>query len=203
MDLNPAEMDALVEIINIGVGRAASILNQMVRSAVELSVPSVKVMDREAALAELSAMARGRVASVSLMFSGSLQGGSSMLFPPKSAARLANVLTGSDPDDLELDSMKIGTLSEVGNILLNGIIGSISNIIGGGIGFKVPVFAEGPVRDIILKDVDESQRILVLAETRFALENLRIHCETLLILGMQSFAELLDAINQMMRKQGK
>ena len=203
MDLSPAEMDALVEIINIGVGRAASILNQMVRSAVELSVPSVKVMDREAALAELSAMARGRVASVSLMFSGSLRGGSSMLFPPKSAARLANVLTGSDPDDLELDSMKIGTLSEVGNILLNGIIGSISNIIGGGIRFKVPVFAEGPVQDIILKDVDESQRILVLAETRFALENLRIHCETLLILGMKSFAELLDAINQMMQKQGK
>ena len=202
MNLNPAEMDALVELVSIGVGRAASVLNQMVRSPVKLSVPSIKVLERDSALAELSVMAEGRVAAVSILFSGSLSGGSSVFFTPQSAAKLANVLTGSDPEDLELDSMKVGTISEVGNILLNGIIGSISNIIGGGIRFRVPVFAEGPVRDIVLNDIDESQRILVLAETKFDLENLSVHCETLLILGMQSFADLLDAINQMMRKRG-
>ena len=201
MNLNPAEMDALVEMINIGVGRAASVLNQMVRSTVRLSVPSVKVLDRESALVQFNNMLQGRVAAVSLMFSGSLQGSCSVFFPPQSAAKLANVLTGSDPEDLELDSIKIGTLTEVGNLLLNGIVGSISNMIGGGIKFRVPAFAEGPVRDLFLKDLDETQRIHVLAETSFALENLCTQCETLLVLGMKSFNDLLDAVNHMMRQQ--
>ena len=43
MDLTPDQIDALKELINIGIGRSASMLNEMVNTRVYLQVPSVKV----------------------------------------------------------------------------------------------------------------------------------------------------------------
>ena len=48
-DLTYIEQDALAEIANMGVSRAASSLRQMVGEQVLLSVPAVKIVTREAA----------------------------------------------------------------------------------------------------------------------------------------------------------
>ena len=45
MNVSPERIDALTELINIGVGRAASSLNQMCGAHVRLQVPSVAVVD--------------------------------------------------------------------------------------------------------------------------------------------------------------
>ena len=48
-ELTEIEQDALAEIANMGVSRAASSLRQMVGEQVLLSVPSVRIVTREAA----------------------------------------------------------------------------------------------------------------------------------------------------------
>ena len=47
--LSDTEQDALAEIANMGVSRAANSLRQMVGEEVLLSVPAVKIVTREAA----------------------------------------------------------------------------------------------------------------------------------------------------------
>ena len=49
MDLNELQRDALGEIFNIGVGRAASSLSQIVNDTVLLSAPEVTLVRREEA----------------------------------------------------------------------------------------------------------------------------------------------------------
>ena len=44
MSMTPEQIDALKELINIGVGKAAAMLNQMVNIRVHLKVPFVKVL---------------------------------------------------------------------------------------------------------------------------------------------------------------
>ncbi len=44
MELTAAQLDALKELINIGIGRAAGMLNDMVNSHVSLQVPQVRIL---------------------------------------------------------------------------------------------------------------------------------------------------------------
>ena len=200
MELNRDQLDALAEMINIGVGRAAAVLNQMVKSRVDLRAPTVRVLETGPALELIDLQGIDHAAAVTMSFSGSLSGATAIFFPPPNAAQLANVLIGRDDSDFDMDSVKIGALTEVGNIVLNSVIGSISNLIDGGISFKVPAYVEGPVRELIRQGVDESQKVLVVAETMFTVVDLEIRGETLLILGMKSFDNLLQTISLMMNR---
>ena len=49
MDLDELEHDALTELVNIGVSRAAASLRKMVNKEVILSVPSVEIVTRKSA----------------------------------------------------------------------------------------------------------------------------------------------------------
>lgn len=200
MDLTSDQMDALAEVINIGVGRAASVLNEMISSKVDLRAPQVRVLETDQALTLIELQGADQAAAVTMTFSGSLSGATAIFFPPQNAAQLANVLVGGDDDDFDMDSVKIGALTEVGNIVLNSVIGSISNIIGGGISFKVPAYVEGSVQDLIRQGIDESQKVLIVAETMFSVVDLEIRGETLLVLGMKSFDNLLQTIGLMMSR---
>ena len=43
MNLTPYQIDALTELINIGVGKAAGMLNQILEAHVNLQVPAIKI----------------------------------------------------------------------------------------------------------------------------------------------------------------
>ncbi len=43
MNITPEQIDTLKELVNIGVGRAANMLNQLVQSRIYLQVPSINV----------------------------------------------------------------------------------------------------------------------------------------------------------------
>ena len=197
MDLTPLQMDAVVELMNIGIGKAASTLNQLVNTHVTLTVPSVRVMTSEQARQELGQAAKERVSAVQLSFSGKLSGSTAIFFSPENALKLANVLVGGDQDNQDMDSLKIGTLIEVGNILLNGVVGSISNIIGEHVGFSVPTYEEGIAHEIMTATLSGSDKIVVLAETKFSIEKHHLQGETIALLEMESFAMLLEAIDKM------
>ena len=82
MNLTDNHVDALKELINIGVGRAAGVLNQMVRSHIILQVPAVKVLRIDQLAEELVEFGEGPLAVVSLDFQGAFSGVAELLFPP-------------------------------------------------------------------------------------------------------------------------
>ena len=52
-DLTELELDALTELVNLEVSRAASNLSEMITEQVHLSVPSVLMIDRAQAIQNL------------------------------------------------------------------------------------------------------------------------------------------------------
>jgi chemotaxis protein CheY-P-specific phosphatase CheC len=47
MKTSPEQLDALRELINIGIGRAAGVLNEMLSAHIQLYVPDVEILSAE------------------------------------------------------------------------------------------------------------------------------------------------------------
>lgn len=192
MPLSPLQLDILQELINIGVGRAAGMLNQMVNTHIQLQVPVLRVLSA----AELAAMYADRentlFSAVQLHFFGGFAGVSALIFPPESASKLVAVVLGKEGMGCD-EAMRCGTLQEVGNIVLNGVMGSIANILKEPLRFAPPDFVEADIADII----GEKSSMILVARTQFSIKDHLIEGEVLIIFSLSSFDTLLAAIDSL------
>jgi chemotaxis protein CheC len=196
MEATAEQLDALQELINIGVGQAASLLNEMVDSYIHLSIPIVKVLTTVEAYQELVTQYHQEcLASVKLSFTGSFSGSAGLIFPTNSASTLVAVLTGEQLDSAELNELKIGTLSEVGNIVINGVIGSLSNVLTEHLNYSLPIYLEDTIENFLFSTYEDKSKIL-LAQTKFTIENLEIIGEFFLIFYLGTFNALINAIDK-------
>src|SRR5512135_3103507 len=88
--MNPTEyqLDALRELINIGVGRAAKVLSEMVNARIILQVPFIKLLTPENLRREMGHLGEGLLAAVRLGFKGPFSGTAALVFPSDSASKL-------------------------------------------------------------------------------------------------------------------
>jgi chemotaxis protein CheC len=195
MNLTADQVDALQEIVNIGVGRAAAMLNQMIQFPILLQIPSVKILSPLEIKLELEKrLGNNTVSAVRIGFGGPFYGSAQVVFPVESASLLVAILTGEELGDPELDSLKVGTLSEVGNILLNGVMGSISNILHERFNYTLPTYTEDTVENLWRFNELDCHSYIILARARFTVEELHIEGDVIVIFKMGSFEDLMKAI---------
>lgn len=128
MHLTSDQHDALTELVNIGVGRAAATLSELCGERVEVSVPRVLVCQLSELGVHLSPEHDLLATLVCQDFQGELSGRAVLAFPRVSSLRLGQLLghIACVPNESDLDLREI--LTEVGNLVLNGVLGSIGNI---------------------------------------------------------------------------
>ncbi len=191
------QLDALREVVNIGIGKAASILNGMLESHIELDVPSIIMFDPENPREELADVNHNDLSSVQLDFHGPFSGSSALVFPSESVEKLVTALTGEEPDSEGFDAAVSGTLYEVGNILINAVMGSIANLLAAQIDFSPPIYKEGRVTDLIkLKDSKEDLAFLLI-RADFKVQEPQIRGNVFLVFELGSFGKLLTAIDNL------
>ncbi|MEG3843987.1 chemotaxis protein CheC [Microcoleus sp. herbarium14] len=198
MKLSPRELDALQELVNIGIGQAAGILNDMIESPIRLQIPYLQILSPADVQEELEQHLNGeQISAVQLKFTGSFGGIAQLVFPTNSAATLVTMLTGEEVGTHDLDSVKIGTLSEVGNIVINGVMGAISNVLQQRLNYSIPNYMEGTIASLLVSGGLAADTVVLLAQTRFIIEKLHIEGDIILIFNVSSFDTLLTAINQL------
>jgi len=191
MNLSPLQLDILQELINIGVGRAAGMLNQMVNTHIQLQVPVLRVLTPPQ-LEELYASRPNTVFSaVQLSFTGEFAGISALIFPPESASKLVSVVLGREEIPGEDDQLRSSTLQEVGNIVLNGVMGSIANILKEPLRYSPPDFVEDDIANIL----GSVTGMILVARTQFSMRDHLIEGEVLILFSLSSFDSLLAAID--------
>jgi chemotaxis protein CheC len=191
--LTPERMADLAEIVNIGVGRAAAALNDLIGGHVELSVPFAHVLTLDEVARTLGELALSPVSSVQMEFQGSLDGSAFLIFPQSSATKLVAAVTGEEPRFENLDSIRSGTLTEVGNILISSAMGTLSNSLHKPLRYSLPVYAEAPVIQILAEQPRDAPLIL-LAKTNFLIRKMQIEGNLLLLFELKSFDDLLAAM---------
>jgi len=194
--LEGAQYDALLEVFSIRIGRAASTLNQIVGSHVHMELPALQICQASGLAAALPGLCGKRLTMVSMSFDGVFSGNSGLILPEQDALRLVAALAGDRQDATALDEMRVGALTEVGNIVLNAILGSIANALGGGLDYTVPDFVEDTLENLFF-DGDEvaPDADVLIAGAVVQVERLKIATEIVLVLEMTTVLELADALH--------
>ncbi len=194
MSLTLEHIDALKELINIGVGRAMGALNQMLEAPVRLYVPTVKIGKISELQHELGGFGDERLSLIQLPFKASFEGVAALMFPTESAAKLVSICTRKGADASTLNAMKIATLTEIGNIVLNGVMGSMSQILEQRMTYSVPKYDENSIRCFLNGSQWDPSLLLLWAETHFTIEEFAVTGHIFLLLGLGSLETLGEAL---------
>lgn len=191
------QLDTLSEMVNIGMGKAASILNEMLDSHIELAVPSVTMLDLEKPSEQLIDLKSCEIASVQLDFHGSFSGNAELVISLENAEKLVVALTDEKPDSDNFDTVTAETLYEIGNILINAIVGSIANILTTQIDFSPPNYREGKFEDLVKLNNPKGSVAFLLVSTNCAVQDSQITVNIFLVFELGSLGKLLTAIDNL------
>jgi chemotaxis protein CheC len=127
--LKAIQLDALREVANIGAGHAATALSQMVGETIMISVPTINVARLEDVPPQVGDPDQP-VAAVLMHMLGDLTGRTLLVFPRRTAVRLAELLLRrkSPPDDFS--EMQQSAIKEAGNILSSAYMNALSDFMG-------------------------------------------------------------------------
>jgi len=192
-------LNVLKELINIGTGRSASVLNTMLQSHIVLQVPCVQLIPYNDLKYELKTLGGKWLAAVNMGFEGKFTGSTQLIFPTESASKLVAALVGEAPLPMDVDEIREGTLCEVGNIVLNGVMGSIANMLKLNFQYSVPNFMADSVDKLFAQNDAKSETVVLFARTNFKVEKLSIDGFVVMFFEVASLDELLKAIDNLIK----
>lgn len=133
-------------IINTGNRQSAHALNELMNHQTRLAffVNDWVNQDNWGRFAE----ARELVSCVRLNYEGAISGNAEVIFPKASARQLIALLTREQIDSPDLNTLKAGTLTEIGNVLLNGFMESFGKSIKTALRSSIPDYLEGTLPNI-------------------------------------------------------
>ncbi|MDO9412616.1 MAG: chemotaxis protein CheX [Pseudolabrys sp.] len=142
-ELTDIEQDALAEIANMGVSRAAASLRQMVGEQVLLSVPSVKIVSRQAASKLVERGNTRKLVGVQQSFDGPFAGKAILIFPEAQSLELVRSIVGEEHSLEDVIDLEQEALAETGNIILNGCLATIANVLHKTMRMSLPTIVRG------------------------------------------------------------
>jgi len=141
--LTDLQLDALTELVNIGVSRAAHSLREMVGAQVHLSVPVVKLVTRSEAIHILSDREVSNLVAVHQIFEGDITGRALLIFPETKSLELVRAITGGDLPLEDIVELEQEALAETGNVLLNSCLATIANMLQRSLKMSLPEVLRG------------------------------------------------------------
>jgi len=195
MYLSENQLDYLKEIINIGVGRSANVLNKVVKNRVTLQVPIVQIIKVGEINKRIGYANENTLSIVSMNFQGELKGKAELIFPSTSAVKIVDLLTDKVYPNLEMDDLRSSSLNEVGNIVLSALIGSIGNILKIRFKYSIPKYKEVQNSEIV-NNYESELDYVIFAETHFYIKDNNIDGSFILFFVVKSFEHFIDLLNQ-------
>jgi len=196
MQLTAAQQDALVELLNIGFGRAAASLSQLTGHRVLLDVPQVSLHAIDEVGEALERTIRGHVASVHQIFTGPVGGDALLILDEAGAAILKELLTSEPALPLAIDASAREVITEVGNILLNACLGTFGNLLKVQVSFSVPHLSIENVAGLLesLMVSQQGIRYALIVHAAFRLRDTQVTGYLMIVLSVASLDRLIRAV---------
>ena len=179
-------LDAIKEIFNIGVGRGAKVLSQLLESSIKLQVPEIQIFEGKDLAQLRQKIGSDDLSNVKMNFNGSYDGTVALSFERETAKNIVGVLIEEEPSQVELDSVSTGTLCEVGNMIINSLMGSVTNILTGEVHYSLPEYTEESL-EVALNMNKTEPIVVVVADTLMTIEKLHAN-----VVFIAIFQELTD-----------
>jgi len=184
----------LQEIINIGVGKGAQVLNTLLAHHVTLDVPVVSETTVAGLKESLGFAPDEALVSVTMGYHGAIEGEVQLILPAVAASQMVSLVVGDDHAPEELDFIRQATLTEVGNIVINAVVGTLSNLFPFHLTYTLPLYRAGTLA--VLEDQIEAsgKEVLLLAKTHFTILDLSLEGSLLVCFSMATYRTVESAL---------
>lgn len=195
--LTELERDALTEIVNIGVSRAASSLRKMVGHEVHLSVPSIEIVSQSRAARLISERELEALVAVRQSFAGAFSGRALLIFPEANSLELVRAVTGDELSAEDVLEMEHEALAETGNVILNSCLATMANMLKRSLTMTIPEVLRGNGATLFEVNEGGAQEGLVLfLYIDFAVRQRDIRGYIAMLMDLPSLAILRDLLDE-------
>lgn len=196
--------DILRELFNVGVGQAASTLSEIIDKKINLDVPDVRILNMKRGKAELDAflqqVTEGAAMVSSISFNRQLEGTVSLIFPADKMHQFIGLCLHEEHNEnnnLEFSDVDFDTIKEIGNIILNAIIGELSNTVRIPVEYTLPevTVLQSARADLLVTDA--SYHLVLMMYITFNIEGTSIDGAIVINMTLKSLDAILDTIDKL------
>jgi chemotaxis protein CheC len=189
--LSDLERDALTEVVNIGVSRAASSLRKMIGEEVILSVPAIEIMAPQNAARLIGERETDELVAIQQQFEGAFSGRALLIFPKATSLDLVRAIMGGDVPPDEIAEMEQEALAETGNVILNGCLATMANMLKRSLDISLPEVVRGDgARLFILEQERANDGLVLFLYINFSVRNKDIRGYIAMLMDLPSLEAL-------------
>ena len=193
--LSELQQDALIEIFNVGVGQAANSLSQIVGETIIPSIPTITISHSDDQTDAISAITRKpRICAVSQDFSGGIGTRAFLIFPDGKTREIVRRMLGEPVDADSASEMEQEALSEIGNIILNSCMSSLSETLQTSFYCSIPAYHQGFADEILLAHSAHDD-LLILCHIDFSIPSAKSNGYLAFLLNRRSFMTLAKQVD--------
>lgn len=197
--LDAFETDALVELFNVGLHRAAASLSEITGQRILVEMPRLVVCPLDEIETRLTDLLGGDIATIHQIFGGAVAGDAVLLLEEDKAAALTRLMTaGEAGHGGRLDESAREVLAEIGNIVLGACLSGFGDMMQTPVSFSIPRIHVESLTSILrslLSDGNGTQ-YAVIAATRFRLSELEAEGYLVVAVGAKSLSRISQALGQ-------
>lgn len=200
--LSELELDALTELVNLGVSGAAVSLRQMVGREILLSVPSVVLVERPRAVELLRGVGSNKLVAVHQVFEGDIAGRVLLIFPDTKSLELVRAVTNGDLPLEDIIELEQEALAETGNIILNGCLSTIANLLRRTLKISLPEILRGDSEELFsLPPPPEASAVVLFVYINFSIYERDIQGYIALFMDLPSLAALKQLLGEYIQRE--
>lgn len=194
--LNELEYDLLTELFNIGVGRAAASLGEMLNQEIQISVPEISFCTVNELLRNFDE--HGDVISISQEISGPFDMQSMLIFPTSGSNEVIRSMLGNHLTDEMATELQQEAFTEIGNIILNACIGIIAKTLDENFVVDLPHFSEDQLERIFIDQLANTDQMIMSMRVDLILTSSAISGYIAFVLGSVSMERIRAQLNKML-----
>lgn len=199
--LTEMELDALTELVNLGVSNAAASLRELVKEEILLSVPKVTVVTREEAIKNLGEREVKRLVAVHQDFEGDIAGRALLIFPETKSLELVRAIVGTEMSLDDIIELEQEALAETGNIILNACLATLANNFGRTLKISLPEVLHGEGNEFFyVKPPPEVDDSVLFSYINFSVRQRNITGYIAMLLDLPSLATLKTLLTALIEK---
>jgi chemotaxis protein CheC len=199
--LSELETDALTEIVNIGVSRAAANLRKMVGDQVLLSVPSIEVVSQRRAARLIGEREINELVAVRQDFNGVFSGRALLIFPEENSLELVRAVTGDELDPQEVLDIEHEALAETGNVILNSCLATMANMLQRPLTMTIPEVLRGQGPALFeTEDSENADGLVLFLYIDFAVRSRDIRGYIAMVMDLPSLQALKQLLGEFIER---
>lgn len=207
MEASKLSFDIIKEIFNIGVGRAADMLSQMLNKHILLDVPNIRIVNLTKEFLNINEYfnkdIKGALMISSISFENDISGEASLIFPANKMRKVIDLCLGEESnhtENLNFNDIDFDVIKEIGNIILNSILGEIGNFLDMNLEYNLPNVRIFETIDFEKELKDNKEIHSILLSISFIIEDIEVSGAVIINLFSISLSKILGAVEGIERE---